>query len=532
MHIEKSTGTQASSTGPSTGPPRLTVALIVRDAADLIAATLQCVQPIADQIVVVDTGSTDGTQGIAKTFGASVIEHAWTDDFSAARNCGWDHATGDWVLWLDAGEQLTPQAAAELRSFVQTQADPSKAYMLLVIVPAADDHISGEQIGRIRLLPNRPDVRFTGRVRESVRPSLERTGLEVEGLHWRIWRTARDHDPAVKLARAQRDIHLVGLEIEEHGQRSVLLVALGDALANLGDRTSAAACFRKALQAASPGSTLMREAYYGLLTAHEADESRRESRLAVCVEALEIFPLDPQLLCAMGGYLQIQGDLELAGRAYRTAFQHGQIDPQAWHVPDIRDIAAVCFSLTCQQRNSDAEAREVLEEALRQDASSSRVRRHLIELHVKHDRRKEALAEFDKLPAETPNREALRSAIRGACLASKQNWAPALAYLQTAYSAGCRDLLCLRWLAATLFSTGDQAAALPILLEWQRREPRSTELGKYLEALDAKPARVAPRASQPAPLNVPPLFPTAPLPEIRLGGRSPAASAATLPVAR
>jgi predicted Zn-dependent protease len=107
----------------------------------------------------------------------------------------------------------------------------------------------------------------------------------------------------------------------------------------------------------------------------------------------------------------------------------------------------------------------------------------LIDLYVKHDRRKEALEEFDRLPLDLPNREALRSAIRGACQAAKQNWTPALAYLQTAYSAGCRDLLCLRWLAVTLISTGETEAALPILRAWQAAEPRSAELQTYLAAV-------------------------------------------------
>ena len=119
------------------------------------------------------------------------------------------------------------------------------------------------------------------------------------------------------------------------------------------------------------------------------------------------------------------------------------------------------------------------------DNASERLRRHLINLYVKHDRRQDALAQVNLLPPETPHREALRSAVRGAALAAKQNWIPALSYLRAAYTAGCRDSLCLRWLSIALLSGGDAAAAEPVLREWQAIEPKNPELLKYLEVLAA-----------------------------------------------
>lgn len=463
--------------------PRVSVAMIVRDAAPLTSATLASVKSLADEMVVVDTGSGDGTREMASRHGAKVVNHAWRDDFSQARNAALAHVTGEWVLWLDAGETLDAASAAELRQFVQTQADPTKAYMLLVMVPTAASNIAGEQVGRIRLVPNRADLRFSGRVRERIRPSIDAAGLAVEGLPWRILRSANDNLPAVKLAKAQRDIKLLDLEIREQGQHPRLLVALGDALGNLGEHDRAAACFRTAIAHGQPGSSEMREAYYGLLTTFDAQQAERDKQIGVCIEALEKFPIDSQLLCAMGGYLEQQGQLNLAARSYRMAVEHGQVDPHIWHVSEIHEITAICYSLVMQLQNDDDAAQQVLERALERNANSARVRRHLIDLHVKHDRRKEALAEFDKLPLDLPNREALRSAIRGACQAARQNWLPALAYLQTAYAAGCRDSLCLRWLAVSLMATDDQDAALPILEEWRKLEPRSTEVQRYLESL-------------------------------------------------
>jgi hypothetical protein len=126
------------------------------------------------------------------------------------------------------------------------------------------------------------------------------------------------------------------------------------------------------------------------------------------------------------------------------------------------------------------EAREWIDKALVRLPQSARLRRQLIDLHIKHDRRQEALAQVDQLPGEMPNREGLRSAIRGGCLAAKQNYAAALGYLRTAYNAGCRDVLCLRWMTVTLISLGDLSAAEPVLRHWQAAEPNSAEMQQYL----------------------------------------------------
>jgi tetratricopeptide (TPR) repeat protein len=462
--------------------PRLSVALIVRNAAESISETLASVQGLADEIMVLDTGSTDETVSLAAQFGAQTFQQPWPEDFSAARNALWSKLTGDWILWLDAGERFSAQAAGELRAFINTQAELSKAYMLLVVRPPDAGQISGEQIARIRLVPNRADLRFVGRVRESVRPTVDAAGMTVDGLPWRILRTARDHQSDRKLARTRRDLRLLELEISQRGQLPHLLVAFGENLLNLAEPASAQATFRTALQSTEPGSTVQREAFYGLLTCHDADPTQRQEQINTCLAALEAFPLDAQLLCAMGGYLQAQNRLDLAERSYAMAFEHGQIDPETWHVADIREIAAVCLSLTLQLQERDGEALALLECALEQMPGGMRVRRHLIDLCIKHDRRQQALAEVDRLPADIPHREALRSAVRGACLAAKQNWSEAITYLQTAYQAGCRDIICLRWLSITLMAVRQTTGAEDILKQWQAVDPRSSELNAYLAA--------------------------------------------------
>jgi glycosyltransferase involved in cell wall biosynthesis len=95
---------------------KLSVCLIARNEASRLGAAIESVRGVADEIIVTDTGSTDGTAELAAGLGARVFHHAWTDDFAAARNACQVHATGDWILWLDADERLKEGSAAEVRT--------------------------------------------------------------------------------------------------------------------------------------------------------------------------------------------------------------------------------------------------------------------------------------------------------------------------------------------------------------------------------------------------------------------------------
>ena len=86
---------------------KLSVCLIVRNEEALLENCLKSVSQLADQLVVVDTGSTDKTLEIARSFNAEIYHFKWCDDFAAARNESIKYATGDWILWIDADERLS-----------------------------------------------------------------------------------------------------------------------------------------------------------------------------------------------------------------------------------------------------------------------------------------------------------------------------------------------------------------------------------------------------------------------------------------
>ena len=97
----------------------LSLSMIVRDEAERLAACLRSVQGFVDEMVVVDTGSSDDTVAIAEGLGATVHRIDWPGDFAPARNQALQWVSGDWVLVLDADEQLRPEARETLRQLME-----------------------------------------------------------------------------------------------------------------------------------------------------------------------------------------------------------------------------------------------------------------------------------------------------------------------------------------------------------------------------------------------------------------------------
>lgn len=508
---------------------RLSVAMIVRDAADLLPTSLESVRVLADEMVVLDTGSGDATIEVARQYGASVYHTAWRDSFAAARNECLRHVTGDWVLWLDAGETLEATSVRQLRNFLKQSADRNKAYLLFVERPALHTAGCAERIGQLRLHANRPEIEFSGRLRESILPAASAAGMQVDALDCAIYRGAADLDSTRRASRALRNLRLADLALAEEGERSAWLAARADALTQLGRAEEARHVYRRLLEIADRGSSEMLEAYYGLLATMDGQPDLAPAQTTTCLEALDIYPLDAQLLCGMGSYLLRDQRLDLAARSYELAVRHGQIDPAMWHLSELADVAATCLSLVFQLQGAASKAITVLSERLAERPDSVRLRRQLIELYVKTGRGREALDECKRLPFHMPHRGQLPDVVRGATLTAAGQPAEGIPLLTAAYEAGCRDTLCLRWLATACATVQDWPQFESVVAEWERLEPESSEI-EAIRQLAAKCRETAATAGSDGESSQPGQTTLSPVPP-PLGSQRPKEEAPSGPLA-
>jgi GT2 family glycosyltransferase/tetratricopeptide (TPR) repeat protein len=178
----------------------LSLCMIVKNEEQHLARCLLSVKPVVDEVIIVDTGSTDRTKDIAKVYGARVFDFPWTNDFSAARNHSLSMATGDWILVLDADEVISPLDYARLQRIVKKRPAKPAAYTMFTRnytneVAAtgwtANDRVyRREEAGtgwfpslKVRLFPNNEQIRFRNPVHELVEPSLANAGVEMKHLN-------------------------------------------------------------------------------------------------------------------------------------------------------------------------------------------------------------------------------------------------------------------------------------------------------------------------------------------------------------
>jgi glycosyltransferase involved in cell wall biosynthesis/predicted SAM-dependent methyltransferase len=109
--------------------PTLALAMIVKDEEKNLARCLGSVKDIFDEIVVVDTGSLDRTKEVAKSFGATIHDFTWIDDFSAARNFSFSKVVSPWVMWLDGDDEMVPDDRLRLIELKKRLGD-ADAYLM------------------------------------------------------------------------------------------------------------------------------------------------------------------------------------------------------------------------------------------------------------------------------------------------------------------------------------------------------------------------------------------------------------------
>src|ERR1700729_4173828 len=136
----------------------VSLCIIARNEAANLAACLGPLTAIVSEVIVVDTGSTDDTRAIALASGARVLEFPWCDDFAAARNESLRHATGEWVLWMDADDRMDEVNTSRLAKLIGGLGTERVAYLMSCVNMASDGHPTSEA-QQVRLFPRAPEHR-------------------------------------------------------------------------------------------------------------------------------------------------------------------------------------------------------------------------------------------------------------------------------------------------------------------------------------------------------------------------------------
>ncbi len=302
----------------------LTLAAIVRNEADLLPRMLDSVKRFVDEIVIVDTGSTDDTVAVARRYTDKVITTRFEDDFAAVRNLSLASATKDWILVLDADEWLEPGAGEAIVAAIENRR--VCGYYLKFL-----NHLGGDRIhqcGILRLFRRDPSIRFEFCIHEQVIPSLigyaKRRGMKLGPLDSAVVH----HDGYLKQRVLDRDkdarnMRLFQRQIELHPNHAYSWYKYGDFLRRFDDKRDEA---ERALNTARklvesmPHSDSKDLSFcpeiYALLALEAEHRGDVEGALAIVTDGRKRFGETPNLLFVLGHLQAKTGDHRASFRTY------------------------------------------------------------------------------------------------------------------------------------------------------------------------------------------------------------------------
>ena len=224
----------------------LSLCMIVKDEEAMLGDCLAAVAPFVDEMIIVDTGSTDRTVEIAREYGATVLTHEWTGDFSAARNVSFDAATSDWILYLDADEVLVDGDGPRLRELLGKVWREALYLTETNLTGRVEDGTSVTH-NALRLFRNRPEYRFSGRIHEQIANTLpgylaerfENTSVRID--HYGYLGEVREAKD-----KSRRNLELLEQQVADGVDTPFLHFNLGSEYSALDENEQALEAFEKA----------------------------------------------------------------------------------------------------------------------------------------------------------------------------------------------------------------------------------------------------------------------------------------------
>lgn len=283
----------------------LSVCLIVKNEQSVLKRCLNCVRVFADEIIIVDTGSTDRTVEIAKEFTDKVYFFEWCDDFSAARNYAFDKASCDLLMWLDADDVITEENCAKIIELKNSFEDYDMA--VLPYAAAFDGNKPTFVYNRERIFKRDNGYRFSGEVHEAVAPFGKIYHSDAVIYH----KKEKENTPLRNLSILQKKIS-AGKQLNErdkfyYGRELLYNRMYLEAIAVLKDFLAGDGWFVNKAEACIN----LYQAYIAL--------GKDEDALASLLRSLTVVPPNSQVCCILGEYFLNRGEYDFSIYWYNAA---------------------------------------------------------------------------------------------------------------------------------------------------------------------------------------------------------------------
>ena len=344
---------------------KISACAIVKNEEENLPRWLACMKMLADEIVVVDTGSTDRTAELALAAGAHVYPFAWRNDFAAAKNFALKKARGNWIVFLDADEYFQEDDVPKVKELIRRfDKEARTAGFLCPIVNIDVDRgnlISSGGV-QIRVFRRHPDIRYQGAVHEQIGASGGTWDVPTVN-NVTIWHTG--YSSSVMQAKLERNLKMLLAERTRRGEIWTDAYYLADCYFGLKRYEEAMEQAHKALASgeALPG---MEQRPYDVLLGSMLVLRRPAADISrMAQEALKKFPQTPDYKMDEGIAFWQEKDYDRAEESFAAALamsENGTARIRAGILSYLADIA--------HRRGQDADALDYVAESLKEDRFS------------------------------------------------------------------------------------------------------------------------------------------------------------------
>ena len=306
---------------------KISAVYIAKNEAYNIARSLDSIRDSVDELVLVDTGSTDDTVKIFESYGGRVYYEKWADDFSAPRNTALSKATGDWIIILDADESFSDKTRQNIRAVLAQVSADTNGLLINMINYDKDTGEALDEFYALRIVRRIPGLNYKGRIHEM---------MYIGDDYFHGWQRVSpqlltiDHTgytASISVEKNRRNIRLLEKAIADGEPAERYYTNLFESYSALGDMERALHYAQLDVNRGRQSVTYASRSYRGLISYYAKDNSPegRKKHFELVQRAVEDFPELPdfhaeysECLYQQGKYREAKGEIELALSLYEN----------------------------------------------------------------------------------------------------------------------------------------------------------------------------------------------------------------------
>ncbi|MGN4611055.1 MULTISPECIES: tetratricopeptide repeat-containing glycosyltransferase family 2 protein [Bacillus] len=363
--------------------PFISACLIVKNEEDMLRKCLESLQPVVDEIIIVDTGSTDSTKQISKEFTEKVFDYKWTNDFAEARNFAATKAESEWIIAIDADECVDPDNFREALQIIKNQMGKYDMYAveILSFLGSMAENITTNKMGRV--YKNDGTVYFEGAIHEQLVTKDKEQQLILSPII--LYHYGYLKHVVEKQDKKNRNLNIIKKKLQKNENDGFLYFNYGQELRRLGKVNEALDNFIKAYKYKETAETSWSQTCLYFIVEILVGLKRYEEALNIIKDAESIWPAAPDFVFWKGDIYFLQGQYDDAKEIYKSIISNQTTYSEIIHHFDRKSfLPKERLGLIFELEKNDEQALKYYIEALNENGYSIKAILSVVRILSKH----------------------------------------------------------------------------------------------------------------------------------------------------